>query len=142
MRKLNTTFYESELQVRPDDIDMFQHVHSAKYIDYVLAARYDQMARCYGNPMSDYLDKGLGWVINSCLIHFKRALKIGDTIIVKTRITEAKKFGVRVEFEIINKSTGKLSCDGHFDYTMINLASGRAEVIPDWVMDRYTENDQ
>ena len=38
--------FETELQVRPDDIDMNQHVHNSRYFDYVLAARYDQMARC------------------------------------------------------------------------------------------------
>jgi acyl-CoA thioesterase FadM len=34
--------FETELQVRPDDIDMNQHVHGSRYMDYVLAARYDQ----------------------------------------------------------------------------------------------------
>jgi len=33
--------FETEMQVRPDDIDLFQHVHSSRYMDYVLAARYD-----------------------------------------------------------------------------------------------------
>ncbi len=41
------TKFETALQVRPDDIDMNQHVHASRYMDYVLAARYDQMARCY-----------------------------------------------------------------------------------------------
>ena len=31
--------FESELAVRPDDIDLYQHVHSTRYLDYVLAAR-------------------------------------------------------------------------------------------------------
>ena len=39
--------FESELTVRPDDIDMNNHVHNSKYLDYVLAARYDQMGRCF-----------------------------------------------------------------------------------------------
>ena len=43
--------FETEFRVRPDDIDMFQHVHNSKYFDYVLAARYDQMERCYGVAM-------------------------------------------------------------------------------------------
>lgn len=29
--------FETEHRVRPDDIDMFQHVHNSKYLDYVLA---------------------------------------------------------------------------------------------------------
>jgi YbgC/YbaW family acyl-CoA thioester hydrolase len=135
---LNTTIYESELRVRPDDIDMFQHVHSAKYIDYVLAARYDQMNRCYGNPMSEYVEKGLGWVVSSCTINFKRALRLDDTMIVRTNLEELRTNGVRVNFSILNKQTGKLCSDGHFEYILINIASGRSESIPAWVLEKYT----
>ena len=39
--------FETIVPVRPDDIDMNQHVHNSKYLDYVLAARLDQMERCY-----------------------------------------------------------------------------------------------
>lgn len=137
MIPLNTTFYETILQVRPDDIDMFQHVHSAKYIDYVLAARYDQMDRCYNNPMSEYLNQGLGWVVSTCMIQYKRPLKLGDTMMVKTRIIEAGKYEVKVDFQIINQSTGKLCCEGYFNYTLITLASGRATEIPDWALAKY-----
>ncbi len=54
--------FESEMQVRPDDIDMNRHVHNSRYFDYVLAARYDQMARCYGMPMEEFLrTASAGW---------------------------------------------------------------------------------
>ncbi|MCP5552003.1 MAG: hypothetical protein H7A53_14035, partial [Akkermansiaceae bacterium] len=33
--------FETRLDVRPDDIDMNRHVHNSRYLDYVLAARYD-----------------------------------------------------------------------------------------------------
>ncbi len=39
--------FETELALRPDDIDMNNHVHFSKYLDYVLAARHDQLKRCY-----------------------------------------------------------------------------------------------
>lgn len=135
--KLNTAVYESELQVRPDDIDMFQHVHNAKYLDYVLAARYDQMSRCYGNPMSTYLEKGLGWVVKSCTINFKRPLRLGDTMIVQTNLAALESKEVSVNFAILNKGSGKLCADGHFDYALIEIASGRAQTIPDWVIEHY-----
>ena len=57
------TKFESALQVRPDDLDMFQHVHSSRYMDYVLAARFDQMERCYKMPMEEFLKLGYGWVV-------------------------------------------------------------------------------
>ena len=130
--------FETELRVRPDDIDMFQHVHSSKYIDYVLAARYDQMNRCYGNPMSEYLERGMGWVVSSCTVNFKRALKLDDIMLVRTNLEELRPNGVRVDFSIVNKATKKLCCDGHFDYELINIASGRSEIIPPWVLEKYT----
>ena len=64
--------FESELQVRPDDIDMYQHVHSSRYMDYVLAARFDQMERCYGMPMAEFQKLGYGWVIASTQMNFRR----------------------------------------------------------------------
>ena len=61
--------FETELQVRPDDIDMNQHVHNTRYLDYVLAARYDQMERCYKMPMEEFISLGYGWVVHTCLLY-------------------------------------------------------------------------
>ena len=58
---LGKSRFETELQVRPDDIDMNQHVHASRYLDYVLAARYDQMERCYGMSMEEFVRAGFGW---------------------------------------------------------------------------------
>jgi acyl-CoA thioester hydrolase/thioesterase-3 len=133
----NTAWYETEMPVRPDDIDMFKHVHSSRYLDFVLAARFDQMDRCYGNPIQDYFDQGLAWVVNECNIRYKRTLKLGDVMIVKTSLQEIRPTEVLVGFQILNKKTGKLCSDGQFVYTLINLNSQRAEKIPDWAIDRY-----
>jgi len=130
--------FESELQVRPDDIDMNQHVHNSRYFDYVLAARYDQMDRCYKMPMEEFLKHGFGWVVRRAFIEYKRPLGLGDWFIVRTWIHEIAADGVQVHFEIIKKSTGKLSCDGYFDYTMVNTNTGRAENIPDWIREKYS----
>jgi acyl-CoA thioester hydrolase/thioesterase-3 len=132
------TKFESELQVRPDDIDMNQHVHSSTYMDYVLAARYDQMERCYKMPMEEFIQLGFGWYIRTAHIEYKRPLGLGEYFIVRTWIEEMLKDGVKVQFEILKKETGKLVCDGHFHYTMVSLKTGRAETIPDWIVQKYS----
>ncbi|MCF7763936.1 MAG: hypothetical protein K9N62_09705 [Verrucomicrobia bacterium] len=58
---LGKTRFETELQVRPDDLDFNQHVHASRYYDYVLAARYDQMARCYKMSLEQFFELGLAW---------------------------------------------------------------------------------
>ncbi|MBC7426901.1 MAG: acyl-CoA thioesterase [Bacteroidia bacterium] len=138
---LNTTRYTTELNVRPDDIDMFRHVHSSKYIDYVLAARYDQMGSCYKMPMSEFMDNGFGWVISSCFIEYKRALTLGETFTVTTWVEALEGSTVKVNFEINKIKGNKLSCNGSFIYSLINLESTRAVIIPDWIIERYSISD-
>ena len=135
---LGRSKFETVLHVRPDDIDMNQHVHNSRYFDYVLAARYDQMARCYKMPMEDFLAAGYGWVVKLAHVAFKRPLNLGDSMIVTTCIEEMFKDGVKVGFRITKKVTGKVCCDGYFDYTMINVRTGRAEVIPGWIREKYS----
>ena len=78
--------FETELSVRPDDIDLYQHVHSTRYLDYVLAARFDQMERCYGMSMQAFSALGLGWFMSAAAIQYRRPLGWGDRMVVRTWI--------------------------------------------------------
>ena len=130
--------FSSELQVRPDDIDMNQHVHASKYFDYVLAARYDQMARCYKMGMDEFIAQGLGWFVRTSHIEYKRALKMGDAFVVKTWIDEILEESVRVQFEISKKANQKLAADGYCVYTLVSLQTGRAQKVPEAIVAKYS----
>lgn len=130
--------FETELAVRPDDLDLFQHVHSTRYLDYVLAARFDQMKRCYGMAMEEFLAQGLGWVVRRSFIEYKRPLKMGDRMTVRTRVEEFFKDGVKVWFEILRLPERKLCAHGWCDYTLVSLTNGRAKVLPEEVRDKYS----
>lgn len=138
MQTLIGTKFETELQVRPDDMDMNQHVHASRYMDYVLAARYDQMARCYQMAMEKFIALGFGWFVRTAHLEYKRPLGLGDRFIVRTWVAEVFKDGVRVQFEILKQPTGKLACDGHFHYTMVNIKTARSETIPAWIVAKYS----
>ena len=131
------TKFTSTLQVRPDDIDMFRHVHSSKYLDYVLAARFDQMERCYGMPMQAFMERGLGWVVKVSHVEYKRALGIGEAFRVTTWIEDIRGSDVEVRFEIIKAESNRPSCLGWCVFTLVSLETGRAEVIPADVISKY-----
>lgn len=130
--------FETELSVRPDDLDLFQHVHSTRYLDYVLAARFDQMKRFYGMSMEEFLNRGLGWVVRRSFIEYKRPLKMGDRMTVRTRIEEFFKDGVKVWFEILRLPDRKQSCHGWCDYTLVSLVTSRALTLPEEVAKKYS----
>lgn len=131
--------FESGVFVRPDDIDLNNHLHFAKYLDYVLAARYDQMERCYGMSMNEFLTLGFNCVVKSVTIENKRVVVLADkTVRVRTWIEEIYKSSVRVGFEIYKRSNGKLAANGTFEYLMIDNASGKVAHIPDAIIKKYS----
>lgn len=138
MEQNQYSIFETELNVRPDDIDMFNHVHNSRYFDYVLAARYEQMDRCYKMPMEEFLKQGYGWVVRTANVEFKRPLKLGDVAIVRTGILFMNEKGCRVQFEISSKASGKVVSDGWFDYVMIDIASGRGLRVTEEMIKTYS----
>ena len=137
MISLGKTKFTTELQVRPDDIDLFRHVHSSKYLDYVLAARFDQMERCYGMSMQTFLDRGLGWVVKVSHLEYKRALGIAEKFHVTTWIEDVRGSDVEVRFDITKADTNKTACTGWCVFTLISLTTTRPEPIPEEVMAKY-----
>lgn len=138
MEKTAYSVFETELKVRPDDIDMFNHVHNSKYFDYVLAARYDQMELFYKMPMESFLKSGLGWVVRTAMVEFKRPLILGDQVKVRTGILTINEKGCRVQFEIENIRTGKIASDGWFDYVMIDISTGKGCKVNEDMIKAYS----
>ena len=129
--------FETPLQVRPDDIDMYQHVHSSRYMDYVLAARFEQMERCYKMPMSAFQRLGYGWFMAAAHMNFKRPLGQGDYFTVRTWIEQFTPIGVKVQFQIIRHADQKLSADGWFDYVLVSTETARAVRLPADIRAKY-----
>ncbi len=125
-------------KVRLDDIDMFNHVHNSIYLDYVLAARYEQMEQFYGMSMEKFMEMGYGWVVRAVQIDYKRPLGLGDQFSVETGIIEINKQGCRVTFEIINLKTKKTSTTGWFDFIMIDLKTGRGTAVSEDMIRLYS----
>ncbi len=133
------TRFTSSFSVRPDDLDLFQHVHSSRYQDYLLAARFDQMERCYGISMNAFIEKGYGWFVSDFQIQYKNQLGLGDRFEVTTWVTSVRAATIRVKFEIHRTaSTSAICCQGESNYVLIDLKKGKPTRIPDWVTKAYT----
>ncbi len=130
--------FETEIKVRPDDIDLNNHVHSTKYLDYLLAARYEQMRHNYKMSMDEFHERGFSWVVSSTLINYKRAVKLDDKIVVRTQIGEMGGAQSKVFFWIVLKNNNKIAADGYVLYTMISLKGGRPVRIPDDIIEKYS----
>ena len=138
---VNTRIYTTVLQVRPDDIDLFGHVHSSRYMDYVFAARLEQMERCYGMSLQEFMQHKLGWYLSATEMRYLKPLKMGDSMKVQTAIVSMGTASVRVEFTILRASDDATSCKGWAEYVLVDLQTGRPKPIPDWIISRYSLPD-
>lgn len=131
------SIFTTEIIVRPDDIDLNNHVHFTKYLDYFLAARYDQMGRCYRLSMEEFIAMGYNWVASSMNINYKRSLVLGDTAIVKTQLESFTAAQVKVNFWIHNKKNNKIICDGFGNFTLIDINTLKPARIPQEIVEKY-----
>jgi acyl-CoA thioester hydrolase/thioesterase-3 len=113
---------------------------SAKFLDYFLAARFEQMQKNYNCGMDEFLSKGLGWFLQDFDISYKRPLKLGDTAMVYTNIMELQNNGSIVAFRILNQQSNKLVATGKGKFALVDIQSARSVAIPDWVIERYSIN--
>lgn len=134
--KSNSVF-ETEIIVRPDDIDINNHVHNSKYLDYIQTARFIQMRDNYKVPMKEYLSMGFNWFASAVHLEYKRALKFGDIALVKTQIDEWSGARVTINVWVYNKATNKIVAEGKMLYTLVSLTSGRPVRIPESIIERH-----
>lgn len=132
------SIFESEIAIRPDDIDLNNHVHNTKYIDYVLAARYDQMINEYKMSMKDFEELGYNWIVSITYIEYKRALNLDDKILVRTQMDTVNGAQCKVNFWIVKKENNKIAALGYLTYTMISLKSGRPVRVPEEIIKKYS----
>jgi YbgC/YbaW family acyl-CoA thioester hydrolase len=132
------TKFETEITVRPSDIDINRHVHQSVYLDYVLFARYDQMRRCYKMSMEEFFKRGYSWATKSTTIEFIRPVLLGEKVVVKTWIQEIGTKSVKVYFQIRKKETDDVAAEGHAVYVLVDARSGKPEIIPEDIVKKYS----
>lgn len=130
--------FETEITVRPDDIDMNNHVHYSRYLDYILMARYDQMNKDYKVAMEAFVERGFSWVASEVNIQYKRPILLQDkTVKVRTQLEEFQGAKVMINFWIVKGENEKVAAQGQLSFTMISLKNGRPTRIPEDIIEKY-----
>jgi YbgC/YbaW family acyl-CoA thioester hydrolase len=131
------SIFETEITVRPDDIDMNNHVHYSRYLDYLLMARYDQMKKDYKVSMEEFVKRGYAWVASEVNIQYKRPILLQDSIMVRTQVKNFHGAHVVISFWIVKGEREKIAAQGEVGYTMVSVQSGRPTRIPDEIIEKY-----
>lgn len=106
------------------DFDLQGILNSARYVELLAEARFEQMNRCYNYPIENYLKKNQHWVVANININYISAISPGRAIEISTEVTEivGPKAHVAFGFETRN-SSGQVKSHalGTAEYVLIDL---------------------
>jgi len=132
------TKFDTEITVRPSDIDYNKHVHQSVYLDYLIFARVDQMKRCYKMSIETFFKRGYSWATKSTYIEFYKPVFMSEIVIVRTWVKEVKQKSVKVCFQFLKKGKQEIVAEGSAVYVLINAKTGKPEAIPEDVIKKYS----
>lgn len=125
---------ESTLVARFQDCDPFGHLNNARYIDYFLNARQDQIARYYN--LRTY-EKGMqaSWVVRKTHIAYVRPVAIMEEVLVRTRLIHFDETSLVVEGLMLDKDARQLKALCWIDFVYVSLSNGRPVPHSEEMMD-------
>lgn len=112
--------HEYRTQIRERHLDSFGHVNNAQYLVLFEEARWEMItSRGYG--LKQVMENGVGTVILSCSVKFKRELSVRDWIRVETELVSLEKKIGLIRQHIYRESDGKLAALGEFQMGCFDL---------------------
>jgi YbgC/YbaW family acyl-CoA thioester hydrolase len=129
--------YRATIEVRFADLDSYQHVNSSHYLDFVNTARLQFMERELQTPLNAITDQGVGWYLTKATQNFKRPITGMKAIVVESFVESVKFANLVIPFKILSLDGRTLYADGELEYHVVNLATGRATKIEDWMLQMF-----
>jgi acyl-CoA thioester hydrolase len=119
--------HKQELTVSQSDLDSRNHVNNVRYVKWV----QDLAEAHWLLKTSEDIRRSYYWVMISHHIQYKAEAVLGDTLLLKTFVTESK--GVRSIriVEIYNKSTQKLLTTSETTWCFMSHETNRPTRIPE-----------
>lgn len=129
---------ESTTIARFQDCDPFSHLNNARYIDYFLNAREDQLILFYKfNVFEHGKTLGANWVVTKNQIAYLRPVQVMEEIRIRTRLVYFDEKSLVVEGLMLDKSAQRLKCFAWVEFAYVSLVNGRVASHPDDLMQLF-----
>ncbi|MBS1595003.1 MAG: acyl-CoA thioesterase [Bacteroidetes bacterium] len=96
---------ESQSVIRFPDCDPFNHLNNARYIDYIINAREDQLMSYYDFDVYKLArEQGLSWVVAQTQIAYLAPAELMEIVTIQTRLTGFTDKALMVEAVMWNEA--------------------------------------
>ncbi|MCO6459743.1 MAG: acyl-CoA thioesterase [Pirellulaceae bacterium] len=131
------TIYLHQHVVRPDEIDGLGHANNIAYLAWMQDAAIAH-STANGWSMQRHLDEGLGWVVRSHRIEYKRPAFAGDEIVVETWVSGFRSASSTRRYNIYRAEGGQLLARGETCWVFVDLTTGKPRAVPETVLQSFT----
>lgn len=134
------TTLESRAVVRFQDCDPFGHLNNARYLDYFMNARQDQLAEFYGFTLFERgRQASENWVVTKHQIAYLLPAMLMEQVLIRTRLIHASERVLVVEGLMLDGEGQRLKAVLWAEFTYVSLATGRATRHPEELMGFFAE---
>ncbi len=118
---------ESKTKVRFQDCDPFNHLNNAKYIDYFINAREDQLVENFDLDIYKIaFTQGVGWVVGSNQISYIKPANTMEVITIQSQLLNYTPYSIQVELRMYNENKTELKAVMWSKFIHINMKTKRA----------------
>ena len=116
---------ESTAFITFSDCDPFRHLNNARYIDYFLAAREQQLLADYHFSLAEWGARGKGWFVTQNQVAYIKPARYAETVIVISRILEFTDHDLLLEMIMWDKMKTNIKAIFWSRFSHIDLAEGK-----------------
>lgn len=123
--------HETRLKVRSYELDFFQHVNNAVYLNYIEQARVE-LLQSAGFALDDFLAQKILPVVVNVNINYRKPSLLGDELAIFTHISRIGTSSFAMRHEGYNLTQGNVpSFDADVTHAVIDATTGKSMPIPD-----------
>ncbi|SKB40095.1 acyl-CoA thioesterase [Daejeonella lutea] len=126
MRPLAKTL-ESKVRIQYQDCDPFNHLNNSRYIDYIMAARTEQLVEHYHFNTSEYAyGKNIGWVSAQTQVSYFYPASWMELVTIETRLIQFSESSLLFEGLMWDEHKSKLKAVMWAKLVHFNLETQRS----------------
>lgn len=127
---------ESTALIRFQDCDPFGHLNNARYVDYFMDARQDQVAAHYGIQFFGE-DMQESWVVSKSQIAFLAPALLMERVLIRTRVIHVTERTMVVEGLMLTENGRRLKAVLWAEFTYVSLRTGRPATHSEELMELF-----
>lgn len=129
---------ETKTKVRFQDCDPFNHLNNAKYLDYFMNAREDQLLEHYSIDIFKMAKTELkSWVVTSNQIAYLKPTFTMENIVIESQLIHYTDKSLKVEMRMYNESKTELKSLYWVNFVHFDLATQRPTVHSSTLMQLF-----